>query len=205
MMRRKRDRRPGLTLLEVVLSLAILAGAFAMLAQLVGLGTRAAGNARDLTQAQVIAESMMSEIAAGIVNPSTLSLQPVPSNPQWYASAYVQSTSISGLLQVIVRVERTRDKGRPAQFELVRWIRDPNLAMPTDEESSSSSSGSSSSGSTSGANAASNNSTSGATSSASSGGASSSPSAGGAPSGSTGGGSAPTSGSNSGTNRGGSR
>ena len=145
--------RRGLSLLEVILSLAILAVSFGILAQLVGIGLRAAGNARDLTQAQLIAESTMSEISAGIVDPSSISNQSVPSNPDWYVTAYVQATQITGILQVQLLVERTADFGRPARFELSRLIRDPNLEVPTDEDTSSSSSSSTSSSSTSGSSA----------------------------------------------------
>ena len=140
---RDRLQQQGLSLLEVVLALAILAGSFAILAQLVGIGLRAAGNARDLTQAQILAESMMSEISAGIVDPASISNQAIETNPGWYVSAYTQATSVQGLLQVQLVIERTIDFGRPARFELTRLIRDPSLAIPTDEETSSSSSSSS--------------------------------------------------------------
>ena len=42
----------GLSLLEVVLAMAILAAAMAVLSQLVGLGLRAAGQSRDWSQNQ---------------------------------------------------------------------------------------------------------------------------------------------------------
>ena len=64
--RRNNLRRRGLSLLEVVLALAILSGAFVALTQLVSTGLRAAANARDLTRAQIMAETVVSEIVAGL-------------------------------------------------------------------------------------------------------------------------------------------
>ena len=61
-----RQRARGLSLIEVVLAMAIMAAAMVMLSQLVTLGLRAAGEARDVTRGQLLAESIMSEIAAGI-------------------------------------------------------------------------------------------------------------------------------------------
>ena len=128
----------GISLLEVVLALSILAGSFAVLAQLVGLGLRAAGHGRDLTQAHVITESTMAEIAAGITQPSGLNNVIVDSNPEWRVSAYTTATNVSGMIQVTVVAERTHDMGRPAVFELTRWMRDPNLELPTESASSTS-------------------------------------------------------------------
>jgi type II secretory pathway pseudopilin PulG len=143
-----------LTLLEVLLALAILAGAFATLAQLAGLGMRAAGNSRDLTQAQLLADSVMSEIAAGIIPAESINGLPLDTNPGWVASVVVESALQQGMLRVTVITERDVASYRSVRYELSRWIRDPNLPLPTEEEEeeSTSSSGSSSSTSSGGNN-----------------------------------------------------
>ncbi len=132
----------GLTLLEVVLALAILAAASATLAQLVGIGLRAAAQARDTTEAQLMAESLMSEIAAGITLPDQISSAPLPDDSSWLASAFVQPATLPGVLQVTLLVERDPQYGgRPSSFQLTRWIRDPQLPYPVEEEEETSSTG----------------------------------------------------------------
>jgi hypothetical protein len=144
-----------LTLLEVVLALAILVGAFATLGQLVGLGMRAAGNSRDLTQAQLLAESTMSEIAAGILSTEPLTRVPLDTNPGWLVSTQVDNTIHQGILRVTVFTERDSESYRRVQYQLTRWLRDPNLALPAEEDTAAagadSSSTSSPTGSESGA------------------------------------------------------
>ena len=55
----------GLSLLEVILAIAILGGALVTIGQLIRIGARSAAEARDLTMAQLYAESEMNGIAAG--------------------------------------------------------------------------------------------------------------------------------------------
>jgi general secretion pathway protein I len=63
---RPRRRRGAFSLIEVILALAILCGALATLGELSRLGMREAEKARDLTQAQLLCESKLSEITAGV-------------------------------------------------------------------------------------------------------------------------------------------
>jgi len=63
--RDKRRCAHGLTLLEVILALIILGGALVAVGELIRTASRSARDARDATSAQVIADSLMSEIAAG--------------------------------------------------------------------------------------------------------------------------------------------
>ncbi len=151
MTRVQRQLRRALTLLEVVLALAILAGAFATLSQLVGLGMRAAGDSRDLTTAQLLAESTLSEIAAGILPTEMLNRVPVDTNPGWLVSTMIDNTPHQGILRITVIIERDSESYRSIQYQLSRWIRDPNLAIPTDDADTATNSSNSSS-TTSGAN-----------------------------------------------------
>jgi len=156
-------KRSALSLLEVVLAMAILAGSFATLAQLVSLGIRAAGHGRDLTQGQIIAETALSEIAAGIVQPTGLSGVPSEMNPDWLISVVSQATQVQGIIQVTVVAERDATLGRPARYDLTRWMRDPSLAIPTEEEDTGSTAAGSSSGSSSATGGATGNNSGGAT------------------------------------------
>jgi hypothetical protein len=155
-MPRQSSLRNALSLLEVVLALAILAGSFATLAQLVGLGMRAAGNGRDLAQAQLLADSVMSEITAGVLPAESLNQVPLDMHPGWLVSTAIETTIHQGILRVTVLVERDSTSLRRAHFEVSRWIRDPSIALPVEDEttsSQSSSSGSSGSAGTSGSSA----------------------------------------------------
>ena len=61
--------RVGFTLIEVILALTVLAVSLALLGQLVGLGFQNAQQAQGLTEAQMIAETIMEEIALGLIPP----------------------------------------------------------------------------------------------------------------------------------------
>lgn len=142
------ERRRGLSLLEVVLALAILSGSFVALTQLVSTGLRAAANARDLTRAQIMAETVVSEIVAGVTPASPINQAEL--EPGWLVSINVNPTVQDGVIQLVVAVERVDGSRRSVRYEISRWTRDPDLPLPTDiAESMSSSGGSTTSGSSS--------------------------------------------------------
>ncbi|MGO9108286.1 MAG: prepilin-type N-terminal cleavage/methylation domain-containing protein [Thermoguttaceae bacterium] len=146
-------KRPGFTLLEVILALTILAGAMAVLGEVSRLALRNASAARDLARAQLLAESKLAEILAGITSPdpventafdrSSNSLD--PSEPGWLYSISSESTDEDGLISVRVTVTRDIPAGQhPVKFSLVRWLPDPNYVYtpPASSSSTGSSSGS---------------------------------------------------------------
>jgi len=127
---RRRDR--GLTLLEVILALIILGGALVAIGELIRTASRSARDARDATSAQVIADSLMSEIAAGVVPPQPIERQPDPIDPDFVVTVMVERPTQSGLIQVMVLVERADALlvGRKAEgFRLVRWMLDPGVEL----------------------------------------------------------------------------
>jgi hypothetical protein len=118
--------------LEVILALAILAGAIAVLSEVSGIGMRNAQLARDLTHAQLLCESKMSEIVAGLETPQVQEGVPLgttddPAEADWLYSVQLNSTAQEGLLEIRVRVYKDLPTERhPVEFSLVRWIVDPN-------------------------------------------------------------------------------
>ncbi len=131
--------RRGLTLLEVILALAILAGAVAVLSQLSWSGLEHARLAGDTVAAQLMAESLMAELMAGIhplesvydqpVEQLSFDGQPAPaaeSDPgRWLATIEVSPAPIGGMLHVAVTVRDATSTGRAAESTLVRWRIDP--------------------------------------------------------------------------------
>lgn len=146
------DRR-GFTLLEVMLALAILATSLAVLGELARLGLRNAKIARDTTQAQLLCESKLAEVIAGIEpmeSVSDASLETIVGDglSAWLYSVDVQQGSQEGVLAVRVTVrEDLPEEQRPVQFSLLRWTVDPETesalaeAYAASEESDSTAAG----------------------------------------------------------------
>lgn len=124
-------RRRGLSLLEVILALTILALALGALGELIGLGTRSAVSARDLTRAQLLCESKLAELTTSTVAITSQQQVPVETDPDWQYSIDVQSLDAGGLLAVTVTVEKIVPAGRrPATYSLTRWMPDPSIEWP---------------------------------------------------------------------------
>jgi len=121
--------------LEVILALAILAGAVAVLGEVARHGLDTARIARDLTYAQMLCESKMGEIASGITPPDAVDRTPMEtvSNAtqlSWVYSVETESTEIEGLLAVRVTVEPDLpDERHPIRCVMVRWIQDPDVTL----------------------------------------------------------------------------
>jgi type II secretion system protein I len=147
-------KKAGFSLMEVILALAIVAGAIAVLGEASRQALRNAAVARDMARAQLLCESKLAEIVTGIapVQPvdkaafdatTTASLD--PAEPAWLYSIETEPTDEDGLISV--RVTVTRDLPavqRPLQFSLVRWVPDPNATPAEQSEQNTQSSSSSS-------------------------------------------------------------
>ena len=125
-----RGARAAFSLLEVILALAILCGAIATLGELSRLGMRQAQRARDLSQAQLLCESKLAEIASGLTPAEAVDSVPFESTDEqqfdeseWAYSVEVTPIDEEGLTAVRVTVTRDELSGlRAAEFSLVRWI-----------------------------------------------------------------------------------
>ena len=115
-------QREGITLLEIVLALSLMAIAMTLLAQLVYIGNRAARDARDLSKAQLYCESVVSEVVVGIMTPDSVSLSPLDADPDWLYSIDVGTTSSETLSAVRVTVQQNTESARPATFTMTQWI-----------------------------------------------------------------------------------
>lgn len=122
----------GFSLLEVILAIAILTASIAVLGELVRVGSRSAQLARDVSQAELLCDSMMSEIVAGLAPTQAVRQAAYPDYPGWLYSIEQDVSGQSpqtGLLKLKVTVEQSPDEQRrPASFSLSQWILDPALA-----------------------------------------------------------------------------
>ena len=148
----------GFTLLEVILALALLAGAMAMLGELCRLGLRNAQEARDLTRCEMVCDSIVSQIVAGAMATSAVSGAAWDEDPRWLYTVDTQTTNQAGLIQLHVTVARDLPPEKhPVQCTIYRWMVDPGLEQAeaaqaqsaAENSTTNSSSNSSSSSSTS--------------------------------------------------------
>ncbi len=106
MIRVRTPNQSGFTLLEVILALAIMAGAVAVIGELTRTGLMNSQRARDLTRDELICESVMTQIVTGAIAASSATNVPFDDDPRWLYSIDVQSSSQQGLLTVTVTVVR---------------------------------------------------------------------------------------------------
>lgn len=143
----------GFSLLEVILALAILAGALAALGEVMRLGDENAAAAADESRAAMLAESVISEMLVGARPVASVSgaVLPLEDDPPWTASIEVVATDYQELVAVRVTIaQQLSAEQDPAQCALVRWMPNPNY-VPATQQQQSSTSGSSSSANGSGA------------------------------------------------------
>lgn len=150
-------KRPAtaFSLLEVMLALVILGGAIVVLGEAGRFALENARVARDLAQAQLLCESKLAEIAAGVEAPEPvqsvfLAEGTDPSQPIWLYSIETETVDRQGLMGVWVTVvQDLPPEKRPVDCTLVRWMIDPEMETLLEESSASSqTSGSTSSSAT---------------------------------------------------------
>ena len=157
----KQCSRRGLSLLEVVLALTILAVAAALLAQITKQATDNGLMAQKLSTAQMLCESKMSEVLAGAIPLTSSSWAEITDSGRrgsWYYQIQTVTAQRPNMIGVRLSVTDAPDATtyNPELFFIVRWMIDPSLgldtlpaidASTTGSSTSSSSSGGSSSGS----------------------------------------------------------
>lgn len=136
---RIRRRKFGFTLLEVVLSLAILAGAVAVLGEIMRAAGRSASDAQAETRAQLLACSLMDEMVTGVLEPTeqTQVALDVDDVAPWVYSVTFGTINIEGLMAVELVVEQDLEKQfNPVRYRLVRWLPSVTEEAEEDEEES---------------------------------------------------------------------
>ena len=127
----------GFTLLEVILALAVLAGAVAILGEVMRAAGRNAADAQAETRAQLLACSLMDEMVTGVLEPTEQSqvALDVDDSVPWVYSVSFGTTTIEGLMSVELLVEQDLPKQfNPVRYRLVRWLPSVTEAAEEDEE-----------------------------------------------------------------------
>jgi type II secretion system protein I len=160
----RRSVRAGMTLLEVILAIAILGGSMAVLGELVRIGTRSARAARMSTTAQLLAESLLTEISLSTTSPtSTNGMIDDYAGEAWQYTTQVEQVDQQGLLAIAVTVQENKDLAeQPVSYTLMRWIIDPQVILDIEEAAAAASEASSGAASSSGTDSSASGSTSGA-------------------------------------------
>lgn len=118
--------RKGFSLLEVMLATSILLGCLVVLSELAAIGRIHASVAQDGGTAARICQSKVNAILAGVTPVATVREEPVDEAPGWWYSVEVEPVRQKGLMALRVTAwEEESSSGRPVEFSLVRWIRDP--------------------------------------------------------------------------------
>ena len=123
------------TLLEVILALAILAGAVAVLGEVMSIASRNAADAQAEAEAQLLAASIMDELMTGYTPMTQLTQQSIESDSAapWVYSVTLGETTLLGLASIEVLVEQDIEKQfRPVKYKLVRWFAEDDLLDATD-------------------------------------------------------------------------
>lgn len=123
----QKNRRSGLTLMEVMLAIAIFGLALVAIGELIRIGSLSAAAARDLTEGQRLCNNVMAEVGAGIIPPESASETPIEGSEDWlYTIESAPLEEQEGMLRISVTVEQDKSLFvRPARFTLVRWMTDP--------------------------------------------------------------------------------
>lgn len=149
------SKRRALSLLEVILALAILGVACAFMAQAMRLATNNALSAQRQAQAELAAESVLSQVVAGIIpmQPSS-AWTPVgtsASSSNWSYMLGQVNCEVENMVgvQIMVKDMTNQDTTAPADLSVIRWMIDPALGLdtpPTTDSTGQSTQGGTSSG-----------------------------------------------------------
>jgi general secretion pathway protein I len=143
--RSPRTRRAGLSLIEVLVSLAIFLISLVALGQLVQIGTDRAIDVQERSQASTYCRSALAQVTAGIVPITGQGMTAFDDDPNWSWSVDSEADGTPNLYHVTITVSRQRPDGTQTQFTLNQWMLDPasrgsaaSTPPPTADDTSSS-------------------------------------------------------------------
>ena len=157
--------RPGLSLLEVIIALAVFLLSLVGLGHLVGVASGIASEANQRSQAARLCQSKLDEVVAGSVPLTSQGDTAFDEDPDYHWSLDADQNSTQGLFNVTVRVTRKRPGAGDLTCSISQMVLDPSTLGSTQDSippqmsataaSGGSSGGSGGSGGSSGPSAAS--------------------------------------------------
>ncbi len=124
---RPRTKRPGLSLIEVMLALAILVFSLVAIGSLVDIGTDRGNDARAHTRGTRLAQSKMAEVEAGVIPlEGEASGAFDGDDAAWEYTVTPEAAGPPYLYTVTVRVTRTLS-GRTTEIVLKQMVFDPTM------------------------------------------------------------------------------
>lgn len=125
-----------MSLFEVLLALAIFAGAAAAIGQLLTNGVRGAVHARNQTEAVLRCESKLAEVVAGAQAFQASANVPYTDNPDWTWSLTINNTQQPNLMLVeVTTTYMGANETADVSFTLHRMMRNPQLLFNAVAES----------------------------------------------------------------------
>lgn len=122
--RRTRTIRPGLSLLEVLLSLAIFLMSLASIAQLVDIGTERASDTILQNTGTRLAQSLMAEVEAGVIDPASGGSGTFSLESEWSWQVTSEPTAVPNLYTITATAFR-EIQGNRFQVSLTQMVMDP--------------------------------------------------------------------------------
>lgn len=129
------SHRRGLSLLEVILSIAILGSSMVVIGHLYNLGFRAARQSQFRSDANLLVDSIMAELAAGVLPVESTGSTTIEHAPNWEYAVEIEDSQQPGLFLATVVVKRVPETDiMPGGLSIVRFIPDPEYEPEEDQE-----------------------------------------------------------------------
>jgi type II secretion system protein I len=124
-------RRAGMTLLEVLISLAIFLLSLVAIGRLVSISSERAREVQLKGEAMLKCQSKLAEIIGGAEQLTSQSDVPFPEDPNWTWSADCNQGQVNNLWTVQVRVGKQRADGSRLEVTLSQMVLDPSVRGTT--------------------------------------------------------------------------
>ena len=123
-------KRPGISLLEVIIATAILAASGIMLMSMFSTGDRHTKRAEERSIAQMLCRSKLDELLADKSSLVAIEAEVDPQFPGWVFGVAMEATQLEGFVKLAVRVTRIPGMDTGADLDLAsKSIEDPSTSM----------------------------------------------------------------------------
>jgi type II secretion system protein I len=128
-----RTRRPGLSLLEVLVAVAIFLMAIGGISHLVSTSSDRAIEVQIRSQAARLCQSKLAEVQTGVIPLTAQGDTPFEEDTDYQWSMTVDQGAIPNLWTVSIKVSRDRPLGGPVECSLTQMMLDPTIVGSTQD------------------------------------------------------------------------